>query len=88
MMTLEYSLRLILKWNRHRLFIFTAIVEVCLLFFNKIIFGFYFSVSGLMPVAQQPVYCASKHGIVGFTRSAAVRTQPQSLFLFLGKCDR
>uniref|UniRef100_A0A8B9X6G3 15-hydroxyprostaglandin dehydrogenase [NAD(+)] n=1 Tax=Bos mutus grunniens TaxID=30521 RepID=A0A8B9X6G3_BOSMU len=27
---------------------------------------------GLMPVAQQPVYCASKHGIVGFTRSAAM----------------
>uniref|UniRef100_A0A2K5WUY7 15-hydroxyprostaglandin dehydrogenase [NAD(+)] n=2 Tax=Macaca TaxID=9539 RepID=A0A2K5WUY7_MACFA len=27
---------------------------------------------GLMPVAQQPVYCASKHGIVGFTRSAAL----------------
>ncbi|EPQ17962.1 15-hydroxyprostaglandin dehydrogenase [NAD+] [Myotis brandtii] len=26
----------------------------------------------LMPVAQQPVYCASKHGIVGFTRSAAM----------------
>lgn len=32
-----------------------------------------------MPVAQQPVYCASKHGIIGFTRSAAVRTQPQYL---------
>ncbi|ELK24896.1 15-hydroxyprostaglandin dehydrogenase [NAD+] [Myotis davidii] len=30
--------------------------------------------SGLMPVAQQPVYCASKHGIVGFTRSAAMAT--------------
>ncbi|XP_011814984.1 PREDICTED: 15-hydroxyprostaglandin dehydrogenase [NAD(+)] isoform X2 [Colobus angolensis palliatus] len=29
------------------------------------------SLAGLMPVAQQPVYCASKHGIVGFTRSAA-----------------
>uniref|UniRef100_A0A671E542 15-hydroxyprostaglandin dehydrogenase [NAD(+)] n=1 Tax=Rhinolophus ferrumequinum TaxID=59479 RepID=A0A671E542_RHIFE len=27
---------------------------------------------GLMPVAQQPVYCASKHGIIGFTRSAAM----------------
>uniref|UniRef100_A0A2K5PW26 15-hydroxyprostaglandin dehydrogenase [NAD(+)] n=1 Tax=Cebus imitator TaxID=2715852 RepID=A0A2K5PW26_CEBIM len=27
---------------------------------------------GLIPVAQQPVYCASKHGIVGFTRSAAL----------------
>ncbi|XP_066244063.1 15-hydroxyprostaglandin dehydrogenase [NAD(+)] isoform X2 [Saccopteryx leptura] len=27
---------------------------------------------GLMPAAQQPVYCASKHGIVGFTRSAAM----------------
>ncbi|TEA23884.1 hypothetical protein DBR06_SOUSAS7310025, partial [Sousa chinensis] len=26
----------------------------------------------LMPVAQQPVYCASKHGIIGFTRSAAM----------------
>ena len=32
-----------------------------------------------MPVAQQPVYCASKHGIIGFTRSEAVRTQPQYL---------
>ncbi|XP_003258038.1 15-hydroxyprostaglandin dehydrogenase [NAD(+)] isoform X2 [Nomascus leucogenys] len=30
------------------------------------------SLAGLMPVAQQPVYCASKHGIVGFTRSAAL----------------
>ncbi|KAB0339948.1 hypothetical protein FD754_023526, partial [Muntiacus muntjak] len=30
------------------------------------------SLAGLMPVAQQPVYCASKHGIVGFTRSAAM----------------
>ncbi|XP_040822121.1 15-hydroxyprostaglandin dehydrogenase [NAD(+)] isoform X2 [Ochotona curzoniae] len=27
---------------------------------------------GLMPVAQQPVYSASKHGIIGFTRSAAM----------------
>ncbi|XP_006770792.1 PREDICTED: 15-hydroxyprostaglandin dehydrogenase [NAD(+)] isoform X1 [Myotis davidii] len=32
------------------------------------------SLAGLMPVAQQPVYCASKHGIVGFTRSAAMAT--------------
>ncbi|XP_055970201.1 15-hydroxyprostaglandin dehydrogenase [NAD(+)] [Sorex fumeus] len=30
------------------------------------------SIAGLMPVAQQPVYCASKHGVVGFTRSAAL----------------
>lgn len=30
------------------------------------------SIAGLMPVAQQPVYCASKHGIIGFTRSAAM----------------
>ncbi|KAK2504954.1 hypothetical protein MC885_008145 [Smutsia gigantea] len=30
------------------------------------------SLAGLMPVAQQPVYCASKHGIIGFTRSAAM----------------
>lgn len=30
------------------------------------------SLAGLMPVAQQPVYCASKHGIIGFTRSVAM----------------
>lgn len=30
------------------------------------------SLAGLIPVAQQPVYCASKHGIVGFTRSVAM----------------
>lgn len=30
------------------------------------------SLAGLMPVAQQPVYSASKHGIIGFTRSAAM----------------
>ncbi|XP_044536609.1 15-hydroxyprostaglandin dehydrogenase [NAD(+)] isoform X3 [Gracilinanus agilis] len=27
---------------------------------------------GLMPTAHQPVYCASKHGIIGFTRSTAM----------------
>uniref|UniRef100_A0A7J8BRW1 15-hydroxyprostaglandin dehydrogenase [NAD(+)] n=1 Tax=Rousettus aegyptiacus TaxID=9407 RepID=A0A7J8BRW1_ROUAE len=27
---------------------------------------------GLIAAAQQPVYCASKHGIVGFTRSVAM----------------
>ncbi|KAF6094228.1 15-hydroxyprostaglandin dehydrogenase [Phyllostomus discolor] len=27
---------------------------------------------GLLPSGQQPVYSASKHGVVGFTRSAAV----------------
>ncbi|XP_072478674.1 15-hydroxyprostaglandin dehydrogenase [NAD(+)] [Notamacropus eugenii] len=30
------------------------------------------SLAGLMPAAHQPVYCASKHGIIGFTRSAAM----------------
>lgn len=30
------------------------------------------SMAGLMPVAQQPVYCATKHGVIGFTRSAAM----------------
>lgn len=30
------------------------------------------SLAGLMPAAQQPVYSASKHGIIGFTRSAAM----------------
>lgn len=30
------------------------------------------SLAGLVPVPQQPVYCASKHGVVGFTRSAAM----------------
>lgn len=36
------------------------------------------SLAGLMPVAQQPVYCASKHGIVGFTRSAAMASSLMS----------
>ncbi|ELK17547.1 15-hydroxyprostaglandin dehydrogenase [NAD(+)] [Pteropus alecto] len=30
------------------------------------------SMAGLLPSAQLPVYCASKHGVVGFTRSAAM----------------
>ncbi|XP_028932213.1 15-hydroxyprostaglandin dehydrogenase [NAD(+)] [Ornithorhynchus anatinus] len=30
------------------------------------------SLAGLMPAAHQPVYSASKHGIIGFTRSAAI----------------
>ncbi|XP_054845467.1 15-hydroxyprostaglandin dehydrogenase [NAD(+)] isoform X2 [Eublepharis macularius] len=30
------------------------------------------SLAGLMPVPYQPVYCASKHGVIGFTRSMAV----------------
>lgn len=30
------------------------------------------SLAGLIAAAQQPVYCASKHGIVGFTRSVAM----------------
>lgn len=30
------------------------------------------SLAGLMPVAQQPVYCASKYGVVGFTCSVAM----------------
>ncbi|XP_061440501.1 15-hydroxyprostaglandin dehydrogenase [NAD(+)] [Rhineura floridana] len=30
------------------------------------------SLAGLMPAAFQPVYCASKHGVVGFTRSVAM----------------
>lgn len=30
------------------------------------------SIAGLWPVAQQPVYSASKHGVIGFTRSAAM----------------
>nr|XP_048703732.1 15-hydroxyprostaglandin dehydrogenase [NAD(+)] isoform X2 [Caretta caretta] len=29
------------------------------------------SLAGLMPAAHQPVYCATKHGIIGFTRSIA-----------------
>ncbi|XP_073197764.1 15-hydroxyprostaglandin dehydrogenase [NAD(+)] isoform X2 [Lepidochelys kempii] len=30
---------------------------------------------GLMPAAHQPVYCATKHGIIGFTRSIAMAAQ-------------
>ncbi|XP_066488942.1 15-hydroxyprostaglandin dehydrogenase [NAD(+)] isoform X2 [Tiliqua scincoides] len=30
------------------------------------------SLAGLIPVSQQPVYSASKHGVVGFTRSIAM----------------
>lgn len=30
------------------------------------------SLAGLMPVPFQPVYCASKHGVIGFTRSVAM----------------
>ncbi|NWX29023.1 PGDH dehydrogenase, partial [Notiomystis cincta] len=30
------------------------------------------SLAGLMPAAFQPVYCATKHGVIGFTRSIAV----------------
>jgi 15-hydroxyprostaglandin dehydrogenase (NAD) len=30
------------------------------------------SLAGLVPVAQHPVYCASKYGVIGFTRSAAM----------------
>ncbi|KAJ6668636.1 hypothetical protein lerEdw1_012118 [Lerista edwardsae] len=30
------------------------------------------SLAGLIPVGQQPVYSASKHGVVGFTRSIAM----------------
>uniref|UniRef100_A0A8D0GPA2 15-hydroxyprostaglandin dehydrogenase [NAD(+)] n=1 Tax=Sphenodon punctatus TaxID=8508 RepID=A0A8D0GPA2_SPHPU len=30
------------------------------------------SLAGLMPAAHQPVYCATKHGIIGFTRSIAM----------------
>ncbi|XP_044286680.1 15-hydroxyprostaglandin dehydrogenase [NAD(+)] isoform X1 [Varanus komodoensis] len=30
------------------------------------------SLAGLMPAAHQPVYSASKHGVVGFTRSIAM----------------
>uniref|UniRef100_A0A8C5W6C6 15-hydroxyprostaglandin dehydrogenase [NAD(+)] n=1 Tax=Leptobrachium leishanense TaxID=445787 RepID=A0A8C5W6C6_9ANUR len=29
------------------------------------------SLAGLTPAAYQPVYCASKHGVIGFTRSIA-----------------
>ncbi|XP_071411276.1 15-hydroxyprostaglandin dehydrogenase [NAD(+)] isoform X2 [Pithys albifrons albifrons] len=29
------------------------------------------SLAGLMPAAFQPVYCATKHGVIGFTRSIA-----------------
>ncbi|MEE6460954.1 hypothetical protein FKM82_001150 [Ascaphus truei] len=32
------------------------------------------SLAGLTPAAYQPVYCASKHGVIGFTRSIAVST--------------
>uniref|UniRef100_A0A8B9PH85 15-hydroxyprostaglandin dehydrogenase [NAD(+)] n=1 Tax=Apteryx owenii TaxID=8824 RepID=A0A8B9PH85_APTOW len=30
------------------------------------------SLAGLMPAAFQPVYCATKHGVIGFTRSIAL----------------
>ncbi|XP_062991376.1 15-hydroxyprostaglandin dehydrogenase [NAD(+)] isoform X2 [Elgaria multicarinata webbii] len=30
------------------------------------------SLAGLMPAAHQPVYSASKHGVIGFTRSIAM----------------
>ncbi|XP_077158564.1 15-hydroxyprostaglandin dehydrogenase [NAD(+)] isoform X2 [Paroedura picta] len=30
------------------------------------------SLAGLMPAPFQPVYCASKHGVIGFTRSLAI----------------
>uniref|UniRef100_A0A8D0BRZ5 15-hydroxyprostaglandin dehydrogenase [NAD(+)] n=1 Tax=Salvator merianae TaxID=96440 RepID=A0A8D0BRZ5_SALMN len=30
------------------------------------------SLAGLIPAAFQPVYCASKHGVIGFTRSIAM----------------
>ncbi|XP_073197766.1 15-hydroxyprostaglandin dehydrogenase [NAD(+)] isoform X4 [Lepidochelys kempii] len=33
------------------------------------------SLAGLMPAAHQPVYCATKHGIIGFTRSIAMAAQ-------------
>ncbi|XP_033016421.1 15-hydroxyprostaglandin dehydrogenase [NAD(+)] isoform X1 [Lacerta agilis] len=33
------------------------------------------SLAGLMPVAFQPVYCASKHGVIGFTRSIAMASE-------------
>ncbi|XP_053110764.1 15-hydroxyprostaglandin dehydrogenase [NAD(+)] isoform X3 [Hemicordylus capensis] len=33
------------------------------------------SLAGLVPVAHQPVYCASKHGVVGFTRSIAMASK-------------
>ncbi|XP_048364966.1 15-hydroxyprostaglandin dehydrogenase [NAD(+)] [Sphaerodactylus townsendi] len=29
------------------------------------------SIAGLVPAPYQPVYCASKHGVIGFTRSIA-----------------
>uniref|UniRef100_A0A8C8VL11 15-hydroxyprostaglandin dehydrogenase [NAD(+)] n=1 Tax=Pelusios castaneus TaxID=367368 RepID=A0A8C8VL11_9SAUR len=33
------------------------------------------SLAGLMPAAHQPVYSATKHGIIGFTRSMAMAPQ-------------
>lgn len=59
-----------------------SLLGIVCLFFNQNISMFYSFVSGLMPVAQQPVYCASKHGIVGFTRSAAVRLRQPSYLIF------
>ncbi|XP_075277855.1 15-hydroxyprostaglandin dehydrogenase [NAD(+)] isoform X2 [Opisthocomus hoazin] len=33
------------------------------------------SLAGLMPAAFQPVYCATKHGVIGFTRSIAFKNK-------------
>ncbi|XP_019377340.1 PREDICTED: 15-hydroxyprostaglandin dehydrogenase [NAD(+)] [Gavialis gangeticus] len=33
------------------------------------------SMAGLMPATHQPVYCATKHGIIGFTRSMALAAE-------------
>lgn len=36
--------------------------------------------TGLGPLLTAPVYSATKHGLVGFTRSIAVRDSPMRLF--------